>query len=160
MTEADIGSRTRIGVNRAALRFRCDWWVFADWQTFIEYAGSLGVVPACFTTRDSLASLARRGLRPPAVVFEDIVADLPPCWRVFSASAALALAASLGTVDVAVFGADMAGALDYDGTTGGRNRRDADRWCREREIMASMVSAARRIGIEVTGLNGTFPKPN
>ena len=140
-----------IGVNRAALIERVDVWAFMDrevfWRTEIDYS------PLVLTTRTARQSLERRGhgerLRRGGVLdFEDLrdtypLADGP----LYTSVMAVHYAATLGRVWV--FGADMAGLSDFDGTVRETDRRGDSRWTREREILDRLVAAMPRRVVSV-----------
>lgn len=142
-----------IGVNRAALIHRCDWWAVGDWQAFLEN-DPLGT-PAVFTSEESLRVIAgsnyARLSRHKVKTFESV--DDPPreLWALFSTLAAIGLAYHLGAMDITLYGADMKGEADYDGHTLERNTRTAARWANERARLETLAAWLKDHGAELHG---------
>lgn len=146
----DDGYGLRIGVNRAVTRFACDWWAALDYQTIGEVTPCGW--PMVFTTAESVAALARRGVTLDGyLTFEELVTDISrdTRWPMYSATAAIALAQSLGASSIDVWGAPMIGESDFDGTTGLRNNRSRERWALERRIVACLFHWLRKHRIEI-----------
>lgn len=135
-TFAGFGGLT-IGVNRAAIAYGCDWWAALDSPLIIDGEQPSGS-PRLFTSRETFDRLVRN--RSPWADRMGAVADdlLPPEWRIFTAPAALALAAYLGATRIDVYGADWTDAADFDGVTPTSDRSTA-RWAREIPIWAAVV---------------------
>lgn len=137
-----------IGVNRAVLAFRCHWWAFVDWQTYIETGRQ-----ACrtFVSRTADRELRRRtGDFTPDLTFESIDLDRTRNsirWGMFSATAALFLASHLGATSVDVYGADWTNEPDYDGHRTERDRRTVERWADERIVWDRTIE---HLGLSVT----------
>jgi hypothetical protein len=136
-----------IGVNRAALLGTS---VFAclDWPLALKLWPA---VPArvWLTCAASAQSLARRHMVRTAVTVEGLDAYCPvPHWRLYTAPAAVVYAASEGADAIDVYGADMAGTLDFDAVAAGENRTER-RWARERGILADVTAWLTGRGVEV-----------
>lgn len=138
-----------IGVNRAACGFPCHWWAALDLPLIERIHSDVIGAPRLFTCRATLASLERRGLTfPAAIVAEDLRG--PERWSLYTAPAALVLAAHLGARLIDVYGADWAtDAPDFDGAAAGENR-SAARFQREREIWDRIVASLANAGVAVT----------
>lgn len=140
----------RIGINRAVLHQRCDWWSMVDDYPYRNYRPSY---PLCvFTIKETLRRLG--SIDEPTVLHEDLYGFAPTSpalsWSTYSHSAALILAAFLGATEIHVAGCDMAGIADFDGTTDPHNRRDDARWKVERAVIASVDRWLVDRGIEVS----------
>lgn len=138
-----------IGVNRAATLHACDVWAATD-IPLIKRTTPLGT-PVLLTIEATRDSLIRRGRAWPygVVTHTDMAGGTPTNngtpWTRFTATAALKYAAWTGATRIDVYGADMAGELDWDGTKAGE-WRDEDRWREERDIWNRTVA---EIGVEV-----------
>jgi len=130
-----------IAVNRAALRFACDWWAALD-APFIRTHRPLGK-PFLFTRRENRIEAA--------VYFEDVYPFPNAAGSYFTLPGALSLAAHLGATRIDVYGCDWAvGQPDFDGGQPDDANRTADRFRREREHFGRMQDWLNRQGIEVT----------
>ena len=67
-----------------------------------------------------------------------------------SATVGLALAGWKGATHIDVYGADMQGLTDWDGTTLPNQKRKEERWIRERAIWAGTVERLKDMGCTVT----------
>jgi len=143
-----------IAVNRAALRFSCDWWAALDYPTFARCSAEVQGSPALFTAGAVLARLKRCG-SPWAERF-GYTADRLTCsvrdWTAYTATAALVLAEDLGAVNVDVYGADWTDAPDYDGHRTDDYNRGENRWARERGIWDGVCEWMRGRGVSVERL--------
>lgn len=150
----------RLAVNRAALKWPVDVWCCLDWTCQCA-DGSVGAIrgwselvlgnPLLLTSAASLASLARHRIEWPgkSLSVETWWDKWPRAgWSTLSATTALVYAAERGATLIEVWGADMAGTADYDGREAGE-KRDAERWQRERQIWAETVATLDRRGVEV-----------
>jgi hypothetical protein len=146
-----------IGVNRAVLLYRCDWWAVSDRQIIFQaFDDGIDYQPKIFTRSDNKKHMAASG-RP--VVreyfnqchkkwYED--PDLKPrfqnvgehkCnWPLFTATAAIVLAKRLGAKQIDIYGADMRGTRDFDGFEGEGYNRTEDRWDTERTILNRLTA--------------------
>lgn len=131
-----------IGVNRAAIAYGCDWWAALDSPLILDPACTPAGSPSLFTSRETAARLARnlRHWAYGATVAEDVFPgeSLPGNWTLFTAPAALILAAHLGATRIDVYGADWTDAADFDGVRPTSDRSPV-RWAREIPIWAAVV---------------------
>jgi hypothetical protein len=144
LTYEPNGHSVVIGVNRAVLAFRCDWWCFTDWQSFLHSHHVADVAKlGLFFSGTALDELLRRGMggrmqeARTLVAFEDIDPERTRDrlkWGLFSATAALWLACYLGAEQISVYGADWTDEPDYDGVKVKGCNRDAARWDVEQGI--------------------------
>jgi hypothetical protein len=142
----------RIGVNRAAERFPCDWWSVGDWQAIVgegmEALHPIGE-PRIFTMDDSANTVSK--LRPELTLhgWKHLCSDFnaPDGWSTWSSTAAVMLARYLNATTLDVYGVDMAGHADVSGRVGGRSD---DRWNRERPAWEAVVGWIRAQGVRVT----------
>lgn len=118
-----------IGVNRAALAFRVDWFAASDYPMIRNHIESLPGTPSLLTLRQTEIDLRNRLSRFPRVC----IAESLPCPLKHPKTMMLAvlLAFSLGATTIDVYGADWTGTRDYDGVEAGENRTP-DRWDAER----------------------------
>lgn len=133
------GYQHTIGVNRAVLALPCQWWVFADWQTYLENRDNIKRCSLC-TSRGALREIERRVGKPTMPV--QLMDDMPEgdnAWRLYSKTVAMVLGYRLGAGIIDVYGDDMAGVTDYDGITNVRNTRTPERWQRERETTQNTI---------------------
>jgi hypothetical protein len=140
-----------IAVNRAALRFQCDWWAACDYPMVRDNRRHVLGAPAVCTAKQQFWKF-------PELVGVCIEDDLWPKWRMpganpggyslYSFSAAMILALHVGATRLDVFGADWKGTADYDGAQAGENRSD-DRWATEARFFAEMSTFLQANGCEV-----------
>ena len=146
-----------IGVNGRVALFRCDWWCFVDWPTFVDIEPLNH--PRLFVSKFVPIKLAanapehmerfhahRTTLYHQDTAMPTLPEDLPP-WYSFSGTAALGLAWRLGANRVTVYGADMDGDMDHDGKVG--VSRTPQRWAHERRIWGGIVHALVEHGLAV-----------
>lgn len=163
-----------IGVNRAVAHHPCDYWLFKDayTATLCTPAGN----PILVSGHGQLIRLGRMARTLPSLRgFQTL--DYEPLelggvfraystWKRFSSTLAVALAEFLGAAVIDVYGADLRGSADWDGTANEKQRRSETRWNLERDIflrMTELLDSAgvtlRRIGCEpatlVMGVAGT-----
>lgn len=145
-----------LGVNRAVLAVQCDWWVFVDWQTFLENEARLDLSRmGIFCSGTAAESLRRHGQAGRLAqarhlkLFEDLdrVTREWSRWSLYSATAGLMLAASLGAVAIDVYGADWTDQPDFDGHRAERDRRDDARWESERAVWSAVTEHLAEQGI-------------
>jgi len=147
------GHDVRIGVNRAAEAYRCDYWVALDAHTFGMCEPVGRPVLVCRTA--TYTKMCRRW--PAAGEFEHLATNRLPGprtrsklrWRAYSATTALVLAAHLRSGSVDCWGVDWAGRADFDGYTHPRQRRDGRRWDRERKIWTALCDLLAADGVTV-----------
>lgn len=144
----DLDCGLVVAVNRAVHRRQCHWWCFIDWQTYLE---NREVRPhQICTSRASLREIERRAGKPSGQI--QIIDDMPEGdngWRLYTKTTAMILCYRLGAGTIDVYGDDMAGVADYDGTTSQRNTRDGERWKREAELTGATVQYLHTKGCEV-----------
>lgn len=138
-------------VNRAATAWTSDAWVCRDWISakttppggIIHWMDQVIGSPVLVSGRDSLEAIARRGRpwRGQAIAIDDLMAEWPGNWTLYSTTAALVYLAGLGVRSVHVWGADMAGEADWDGQHAGSERNEV-RWRREAGIWRRTIEAA------------------
>lgn len=136
-----------IGVNRAARLHPVDVWAFIDWRNFTDPERAvIGYTPRIVTTRESRRSIEKRGMlgglsqhRPEMV--DELATDCPRAlgWTVYTKPVAMVYAHLQGATSIDLWGDDMTDAPDADGHTDESNRRDADRWKREGEIVQAVT---------------------
>lgn len=149
--------RLVVGVNRAATRHACDWWVAGDDQTIVRHrhGGPEPVVgtPSVSTMLPSLDAVERchRELhqRHQWLHWQVLRDELhpPENWDGWSCTAAVALCVHLGANDIETFGVDMAGTSDFAGDQ--HCRFSENRWKREREVWRRVVDWAGARGVRV-----------
>lgn len=144
-----------IGVNRTMLGYDIDWWVWMDCSPAMPsrvwnapdgewLRPKPDKAPSQFTTYDGAKYLTEHDLPRDGEVWQfcDYMEVIPNHlkWHVFSATAAIALAYLLGATHADVYGADMQGVKDFDGTTCTQDTRDERRWNRERTMWNDTVA--------------------
>jgi hypothetical protein len=139
-----------IAVNRAAIGYQCDWWVFLDAWIFCSFG--LPYKPQIFTTRACASKIKRTGDNTDRFMGHDRtwVDDCRPNgpvggnWSTYSSTTALMLAATLGAKELRLFGADMTGTREYDNYPTDKFTRDESRWKRERELFETVTGFLAR----------------
>lgn len=144
----------RIGVNRAVHHATCDWWVFCDWQMFRDYRP--GYMPGLFMLKLAKQDLEKKGhdLSGYTIrLFDDHKEHCPSRlgWTMYSMTAAMVFAESLGATNIRLFGVDMTDEPDWDGRTDDRNRRSDERWREEGKILTDVTAWLNERGVEVSG---------
>lgn len=141
-----------IGVNRAVLAHRCDWWSATD-RTLLKEIDP-GYRLNLFTDEQTLVP---RPERFPMILRKQMTSyyTSSATWPSFSSTSALVLAAHLGALTIDVFGDDKAGFADWDGHIYARpgeegwRTRSAQRWQREWEIWNQTIALLARDGVNV-----------
>jgi hypothetical protein len=139
----------RVGVNRAAVGYRCDTWAALDYPTIRDQQATVIGSPLLFTRRqtwlDVRGQLRLREIR----LVEDLACPVKG-WDLLTATTSLVLLADMGAKTIDVYGADWApDALDFDGKGGGENR-SAERFARERETWTALCEWLAGRGVTVT----------
>ena len=144
-----------IGVNRTMLAHDLDWWVWMDtnppmprrvWEAPDDEwkREKPATAPHQFTTGTGAEYLESQDLPRDGNVwrFNDYQDYIPNRlkWHVFSATAAISLAFLLGATSADVYGADMRGESDFDGSRDTRDNRDEKRWLREAGIWNETIA--------------------
>lgn len=143
----------RIGVNRAAERYRCDVWACTDTKTVMRLR-PLGT-PSLLTidaTRDSLAGKGwtyEYGVTTHTDIAGETIDNGRHPWTRFTATAALIYAASRGATVIDCYGCDMTGEADWDGRVDKRNWRTDQRWADERNVWDATIEKLRKQGVMV-----------
>lgn len=160
--ESTAGFDVSVGVSKAASRWLFDWWVFSDFQTFLDEK-PVGK-PRVLTRDRTVAFLAlnypdcvRRLAGFDVSFVGDISIPNPGSptmrgWPVYSGLMALRLLMLLkrtmpSPMKAILYGFDMEGVGDFTGFDGGS--RDDQRWRREREAWGLMQPILRGHGITV-----------
>jgi hypothetical protein len=145
-----------VGVNRAATRFRCDYWAALDWPLVEAQHANVRWRPVLITKRENhehLRAMPNDGLPGGWFAVENIRDKIPDeiGYTNFSATAALAWCLSLPRMrEVTVFGADWApDAPDFDGVMASANRT-ADRFKWEMAIWERLCKFAAGRGVLVS----------
>lgn len=142
-----------IGVNRAAAFIGCSIWAALDSPLIQHHGREVVGSPTLFTRRASFDSLARHGdpwgsAYRPVCYAEDLACSVPR-WDLYTLTASLVLAQSLGAASVEVYGCDWTDAPDWDNArTVDQNRGEA-RWELERSIYAEVTAWLESRGCEV-----------
>lgn len=151
--DPDAGHTVRIGVNSAVELCECEWWAAGD-MLAIQKIKPVGR-PGIYTKRTTLDRMETRFPDlldgRPTLTWADAVdglGSMPAGWSVYSATAALVLAAHLQAESVDVFGVDMEGDLDHAGRQG--ENRSENRWSNERNVWNQMVRWVESLGVAVT----------
>jgi hypothetical protein len=148
-----------LGVNRAARRVPCDYWVFLDAHVPRDFGPPAGrptlVSRACAlrrVTRGLAAGQAKWAEGLEHFPLEDLPkpASWPSKWDNLSLLAALALAVHLGAVEIECWGVDWDGVRDWDGYSDARQNRTETRWSRERDLFNAIVVGLAAKGIRVS----------
>lgn len=147
--DPDFGGLT-LAVNRAALAYSADVWCANDLPLIDAIAGGVKGSPSLWCNKDSLASLQQRphALAANGRAFAELECPVP-AWHLFTASAALVVAAHLGATFIMVYGADWTDAPDFDGGTPPSCRRNADRWKQEQGIWSGVEEWLGSRGVSV-----------
>lgn len=133
-----------IGVNKAATAHRCHWWSVGDEACYWRYQPVVKGLPLTWTAKDTAE---RIGQHTGLFTGRTYQRDERVQWTLFSATAALWLACSLGT-EVVCYGCDMAGELNWDGTAEVGAVRTPSRWERERAAWDNLIE--NRATVKVT----------
>lgn len=148
----------RIGVNTAATKYACDWWVCADQDRFATIT-PLGT-PALFTMtpeRDKMRTFNqdKLAIHPRVATFDEARCDLeaagvgpPPGSMRWSCPSALILARWLGVSELFCYGVDMDGDCDCTGQS--TIHRNPKRWSEEKAVWDKLVVWGLHLGMTVT----------
>lgn len=119
-----------IAINRAALHIDADMWCFGDMETWRDVK-PLGN-PQWFTNANAHRRIIKRGGMPPVdtLLWEQVEGPPGVNWTVFSATAALVLAKSLGATTIHCYG-----VVDEFPQSG-----ESTRWATERRIWNETVA--------------------
>ena len=143
---SDDEHQITIAVNRAILAGPADWLVALDAHTI----GMMDEIPRVGRLLTGMAAWGEIETCFPA--FAARVEHVPKVWlrtgwlpraNTFlghSFLVAIILAAQLGADRIECWGADFGGVEDFDGYTSPRQKRDAGRWRRERELYEELVT--------------------
>lgn len=146
-----------LGVNYAVESFPADWWVWGDVKPFITWkpvSSPSGVFTSdgewerlCGLHPERAASLVdgRSLLTWQAVTIPEFINEK---WRVYTVTAALALAWHIGAREIDVYGHDMSGTVDCRGADK-PSIRQPKRWEQERAIWNLLAARLERDGIAV-----------
>jgi hypothetical protein len=143
-----------IGVNRAVLRYHCNWWAAADWPMVKKHDPGYRV--RLWTNADTykhLCGLTMFRERMELHSFDEANNYLDPIqwrWTGKTATAALILAAHQRATQIDVYGADWTDQPDYDGVTFPGTDRGEHRWKGERDVWESLCGKLAESGITVT----------
>lgn len=124
-----------IGVNKAATAHRCHWWSVGDAECYWRYQAMVKGCPLVWTPPDTAERIGRESWKFTGHTYER--SERVP-WTLFSATAALWLACSIGN-EVICYGCDMSGELNWDGTAEAGAVRTPDRWDRERAAWGQLI---------------------
>ena len=145
------------GINRAAILRPVTHWVALDWISdlpgggIINWASQVQGSPELITSKNSKESLLRKGFKWPKPL--NVIAELPYLsptinYSLFTATAAMVHAASMGAKTINIYGMTMAGKLDADGIEAGYNRSET-RWAKETEIVNQLIQELSEHGCKV-----------
>jgi len=139
-----------IGVNRAVIAHRCEWWAASDYPLIRDY--DAGYPIKLFTNKDTKIARPERFTE---VLFKESLPDFSPEWATYTATSALVLAAHLGAKRIDVYGVDWEGVVDWDGHqyswTGNEawRTRGGENWEPQIKAWGQTVSALREHGVSV-----------
>ena len=143
-----------IGVNRAVNFAACGYWSLSDGARVFNDSRPIGM-PVLITSRSMHTDMARTAPESRNHDYLDLY-DIatrypfkPIDWALFSTTTAIVASAYLGAKSIDVYGADMAGTLDFDGHHADHYQRDDDRWRREAGILGQVKAMLARDGISV-----------
>ncbi len=149
-----------IGVNRAILRFPCQWLAAMDYTTLKQLHREGATMPSLFTREATWANVKHKFGPFPQFITTDQIAIPVPRWALKTAPAALVLAAHLGASEIEVFGADWAvDAPDYDGFLIDGTERDQKRWDDEAAIWNDVVVYLAERGVKTCRHIAASPTP-
>lgn len=137
-----------IAVNRAALRFACDWWAALDSQTFTRDESSIKGDPKLFTRAEYRHKTKRGGMD-----LEELDGLLPRNrinYPLFTLPSSMVLAAWLGAKAIDIYGCDWTNAPDFDGIKPSDSRRNEHRWSAESVLFGRVQDWLLGLGITVT----------
>jgi hypothetical protein len=153
----DAFAGLRVGVNRAATAYRCDWFAALDYPTIRDYHAQVLGEPKLLTRSQTWVDVHRQCRFDSATIAEDLVSPVPS-RELLTATAALVLLGSLGVQAVNVYGADWTpDAPDFDGKATGENR-SAERFVREAVQWGQIVEWMNGRGISVKRITEATPR--
>ena len=148
-----------VAVNRAVLGVPATHWVFLDAHIGCttlrdaqpklpdDYCPDIICRPACYE------EVSRRwtGFRDKFthIDLRQFTRDNCGDYWTFSATSALKWAQCQEPNEIHLFGMDMVGKEDWDGTILATNERSEARWERERAMVSALIAETRALGIEV-----------
>jgi len=147
-----------IAINRAALIHRFHWWACMDLETITENPQ----VDAyrLFTCKETCKRAKKRNVQlPKTLMIAEEQAIVPSRkalgWSLYTSTSSMALAYHLGARDIRVYGADMNGEADWDGTLNERTARSEKRWEKERGIIRLLDDWFTRNGatLQIVGVD-------
>ncbi len=137
-----------IGVNRAILRFPCQWLAAMDYTTVKQLHREGATMPSLFTREQTWADVKHKFGPFPQFITTDQIAIPVRRWAFKTAPAALVLAAHLGATSIDVFGADWTNEPDFDGQLIDGTQRDEARWNDEAGIWNDVVIYLAERGVK------------
>lgn len=160
-TDDDIPGLLRVGVNRAVHYLQCDVWCCGDDRLYREYP--VDYAPRISTSEETIRRLKLADTSN-CIIWERLFTTYTPAshWMIYSFTAALVTAASLGATDIRVYGCDWAGVEDFDGHkytfTGepAEVTRTDKRWENERRFYFETTQMLESMGVSVTRINGNL----
>ena len=146
-----------IAVNRAVLAVPATHWAYLDtrmgcatWPEVYEASKTGKGIPVIVTRPTAYHECGRQA---PAFRDNTTMIDIRQAVRtnalLFSSVAAMKFAISLEPQALHMFGMDMVGKADWDGTVDPENNRAEKRWEAERAIISEIVGEAMAAGIDV-----------
>ena len=143
-----------VGVNRAAIFFRCDAWAGCDLPTVEKHGNAVIGAPELIAAIETIDTMRDHKLVWRGPVFDRTrMLDFCPHamdWVLFSATTALIYAAYRAATHIDVYGADWSGELDFDGVAAGETR-GPERWQLEAAIWQNrLVPWLAERGVTVT----------
>ena len=153
VTQADVaGYDLRIGVNRAPILLRCDWWASLDYPVIRDYRdkvlGNPNLMTHSTTWNDIKGKVAAFPVRIP---LENVEAWYGRKFERRTTPAAMLLAGDLGAERISLYGDDKTSEPDFDGfqTAETALHRHADRWASERKDCDAITEFLHARGVEV-----------
>jgi hypothetical protein len=142
-----------VGVNRAAVAFAVPVWLAGDYPLIQSAMNEVKGTPLLVTGMVAFDTLNQHKTPWRGPIETPIDAMLSYCphamqWCMFSATMALIYCAFKGATLIDVYGADMLGTADWDGTQAGKNRTE-ERWRCERAIWTNNAEWLNQRGITV-----------
>lgn len=135
-----------IAINRAALKFACQWWASLDYPMLRDNQAKILGNPQLLTRRQTYLDLHKRLGRFAEIRIVEDMADAAgyvktlPCAMVF--------AHTLGAKRIDLYGVDWQGDCDFDGVKAGENRSE-ERWRLERLEVTGLMEWLAGKGVEV-----------
>lgn len=132
-----------IGVNRAATRHRCDYWVCIDGPAAVLKIPGAKVIGEPVV----LESWKRTENAKFRVMFIKGIPGYTTSWGNKSSLAAVAFAIRLGAEEIDCYGMDWEGSCDWDGRY--TQNRSNGRWSSERSMVELMQKEAKEHGVRI-----------